>query len=58
MKMDVCVGNEILEEEFSLRNRNNMHYPVLLGRRTLNELGPIDTSRTFTTKPGCSTGQA
>ncbi|WP_442909170.1 retropepsin-like aspartic peptidase RloA3 [Halopseudomonas sp.] len=58
VKMEVCVGNEMLKEEFSLRNRNNMHYPVLLGRRTLNELGPVDTSRTFTTKPACNIEQA
>ncbi|MEH6565448.1 MAG: ATP-dependent zinc protease [Halopseudomonas sp.] len=57
VKMQVCVGDEMLNEEFSLRDRDNMHYPVLLGRRTLNELGPIDTSRTFTTEPQCSTDQ-
>ena len=58
VKMEVCVGEEVLNQEFSLRDRSNMHYPVLLGRRTLDELGMVDTSRTFTTKPACSASQA
>ncbi|MBN0009067.1 ATP-dependent zinc protease, partial [Pseudomonas aeruginosa] len=39
---------------FSLRDRGNMKYPVLLGRRTLEHLGAVDVSRTFTSKPTCS----
>ena len=31
--MKVCVGDRLLEEEFSLRDRDEMNYPVLLGRR-------------------------
>ncbi len=30
-----------------------MIYPVLLGRRLLAELGPVDSSRTFTVQPDC-----
>lgn len=52
--MKVCVGDRLLEEEFSLRDRDEMHYPVLLGRRTLEKLGPIDSARTFTIEPKCS----
>ena len=58
VRMDVCVAGERLNEEFSLRDRSNMHYPVLLGRRTLDRLGNVDSSRTFTTSPDCTTGNA
>lgn len=51
--MKVCIGDRLLEEQFSLRDRNEMHYPVLLGRRTLEKLGPVDSARTFTTEPSC-----
>ena len=42
--MKVCVGDRLLEEEFSLRDRDEMNYPVLLGRRTLEKLGPVDSA--------------
>ncbi|WP_273152655.1 ATP-dependent zinc protease [Methylophaga thiooxydans] len=51
--MNVCIGNTIYEEQFSLRNRDNMLYPILLGRRTIQHLGPIDVTRTFTTESNC-----
>ena len=31
--MDICLGAKLLREQFSLRDRGNMNYPVLLGRR-------------------------
>ena len=52
--MKVCIGERLLEEQFSLRDRDEMHYPVLLGRRTLEKLGPVDSARTFTIEPSCS----
>lgn len=58
VNMDVCIAGSALNQEFSLRDRSNMHYPVLLGRSTLDELGMVDTSRTYTTKPDCSSKQA
>lgn len=58
VRMDVCIAGQRLNEEFSLRDRSNMHYPVLLGRRTLNELGNVDSSRTYTTTPDCSSNNA
>jgi len=51
--MKVCIGDRLLEEQFSLRDRDEMHYPVLLGRRTLEKLGPVDSARTFTIEPSC-----
>lgn len=46
--MEVRIGQQMLVEEFSLRDRKDMLYPLLLGRRTLARIGPVDTRRTFT----------
>ena len=47
VKMRMCIGNRIYEEQFSLRDRSDMTYPVLLGRRTIEHIGLIDVSATF-----------
>ncbi|CAD5360951.1 protein of unknown function (plasmid) [Citrobacter freundii] len=52
--MDICIGNKILSEEFSLKDRAQMLYPVLLGRQTLEKLGAVDSAKTFTVKPACN----
>ncbi|WP_044874397.1 ATP-dependent zinc protease [Pseudomonas sp. LFM046] len=54
VQMSICIGDQRYDEEFSLRNRGKMIYPVLIGRRTLEHLGAVDVSRTFTLKPKCS----
>lgn len=54
VKMKICVGNTVYNEQFSLNDRDKMIYPILLGRRTLEELGAVDSSRTFVTEPDCS----
>lgn len=54
--MKVCVGDVIYEEQFSLRDRSNMIYPVLLGRRALQHMGPVDVTRTFVQALGCHAG--
>lgn len=53
VNIQICVGDRALVEEFTLNNRSKMHYPVLLGRRTLEHLGPIDASKTFAVEPTC-----
>ena len=52
--MQMCIGQQLYTEQFSLRNRGTMLYPVLIGRRTLEKLGPVDVSLTFTQKPHCA----
>ncbi|UCP00677.1 ATP-dependent zinc protease [Metapseudomonas lalkuanensis] len=54
VKLQMCIGDSVYNEEFSLRNRGKMLYPVLIGRRTLEHLGAVDVSRTFTTEPRCA----
>lgn len=51
--LQVCVGNTVYEEQFALRNRENMLYPALLGRRTIQHLGLLDVTSTFLVKPAC-----
>ena len=51
--MSICLGDKVYEEWFTLRDRSKMIYPVLLGRRLLAELGPVDARRTFTVQPSC-----
>lgn len=51
--LDVCIGSAIYEEQFSLEDRSDMIYPVLLGRRTIQHLGVVDVSRTFVTEARC-----
>ena len=54
--MKVCLGNQVYEEQFSLNDRDKMNYPVLIGRRMLEKIGPVDSSKTFTLKPSCDVG--
>ncbi|ABA57099.1 ATP-dependent zinc protease family protein [Nitrosococcus oceani] len=52
--MKLCLGGEIYEEQFTLNDRSDLTYPVLLGRRTIEHLGLIDVTRIFTSRPQCS----
>lgn len=53
VKMSMCIGSQVYEEQFSLRDRGDMTYPVLIGRRTIEHIGLIDVSRTFMLKLDC-----
>ncbi|WP_447553481.1 retropepsin-like aspartic peptidase RloA3 [Vreelandella sp. EE22] len=51
--LDICMGDTIYEEQFSLRDREEMIYPMLLGRRTISHLGLLDVENTFLQSPNC-----
>lgn len=51
--LEICMGNTIYEEQFSLRDREEMNYPLLLGRRTISHLGLLDVRNTFLQEPEC-----
>lgn len=51
--MSICIGERRYDEQFSLNNRSKMIYPVLIGRRTLEQMGVVDVSRTYTVQPSC-----
>jgi hypothetical protein len=55
--LPLCIGNRVYEEQFTLRDRDDMLYPVLLGRRTIEDLGILDVRRTFVTQPSCNLEQ-
>ena len=47
------MGDTLYEEQFTLNDRSDMIYPVLLGRRTLSHLGYLDVTETFLHSPDC-----
>jgi hypothetical protein len=51
--LPICIGDRVFKEEFTLRDRDNMLYPVLLGRRTLKRLGLLDVTATYLVPPTC-----
>ena len=51
--LKICMNDTIYEEQFSLRDRGDMLYPMLLGRRTIQHLGLIDVKKTFLHEPSC-----
>lgn len=51
--LPLCIGDKVYREEFTLRDRDNMLYPVLIGRRTLKDLGLLDVNSTYLTTPTC-----
>lgn len=52
--MKLCIGDQIYNEEFSLRDRGEMKYPLLIGRKTIQHLGVIDVTRQYTVEPKCA----
>lgn len=53
VRMSICIGDTVYTEPFSLNDRDDMLYPVLIGRRTIEDLGLVDVTRTFTQEPDC-----
>lgn len=51
--LNLCIGDTVYEEQFSLRDRSDMLYPALLGRRTIRHLGYLDVDSTFTHDAEC-----
>ena len=53
VKLDVCFGPFLREIEFSLVDRSNFIYPVLLGRNALESFALVDSGETFINYPSC-----
>ena len=53
IEMDLCLGTTLHSVEFTLIDRSNFNYPVLLGRRALDGYALIDSGETFLRDPGC-----
>ena len=48
VELDIRLGQQLQTTEFTLTDRSNMTYPVLLGRAFLMDLYVVDVSRSFT----------
>lgn len=53
--MDVCFGDVLYREQFSLSDRSDKIYGLLIGRRTIEHLGLLDVTKTFSLQPACKT---
>lgn len=51
--LNICMAGVIHQEQFSLQDRSDMIYPLLIGRRAIQHLGLVDVTRTFLTDPDC-----
>jgi len=53
IEMDLCLGTTLHSVEFTLIDRSNFNYPVLLGRRALEGYALIDSGKTYLRAPEC-----
>lgn len=47
IRLPIVIGGKTFEPEFTLTNRGNFIYPLLLGRRFLKDVALIDPSQTY-----------
>lgn len=52
-ELDICLGEHRKTIEVSLIDRSNFIYPLLLGRRALENIALIDSGSTFLNAPRC-----
>ncbi len=50
VEMSICLHNQIFTGEFSLIDRSQFNYPILLGRALLQQGIIVDPSQTFTVR--------
>lgn len=53
VELSICMNGRRHEVDFSLADRSMLIYPVLLGRRFLEEVALVDAAETFLTKATC-----
>lgn len=51
--MDFCIGGRMHSTQFSLTDRSNFNYPVLLGRRFLKDRILVDSGHTYLMSEVC-----
>lgn len=54
VQLDVCFGQKVYKENFTLDDRSNMRYPMIIGQHMIAKLGLVDASKTFTVEPHCT----
>lgn len=53
IELEFCLAGKVYSTPFTLSDRSNFHYRMLLGRRTLENRFLVDSAKTFTTKKSC-----
>ncbi len=53
VKIEVCIGGELLDVEVSLADRTNFNYSLLMGRRALRSIAVIDSGETYLSDATC-----
>ena len=54
VELPVCFDGRLHQVHFSLADRSEFIYPVLFGRRFLNDVAVVDAGETFLTAGACS----
>ena len=54
VELEYCLNGKHYHTPFTLADRSNFHYPVLLGRLSLRNKVLVDPSRSFTANESCS----
>ncbi len=49
----ICLHNQLFRTEFTLADRGNFNYTMLLGRSFLSRVAIVDSSATFLSRPNC-----
>jgi hypothetical protein len=55
VKLAFCIDGELMDGEFSLDDRSNLNYPVLLGRDFLKHHFTVNSAETFVFRYDCPT---
>ena len=53
VKLAFCFSDRLHQAEFTLADRTEFNYPVLLGRRFLAGVAVVDPQQTYLTQPDC-----
>lgn len=56
VRLEICLGSHRHDIEFSLIDRSNFIYPMLLGRSALQGHAVIDPDETYLSRPRCDSG--
>jgi hypothetical protein len=58
VRLSFCLDGELMDAEFSLDNRANLNYPVLLGREFLREHFVVNSAETFVLPYDCPSSKS
>ncbi|MEE9395430.1 MAG: RimK/LysX family protein [Methylococcales bacterium] len=53
VRMSFCLNGQRYKAQFTLTDRTDFHYPVLLGRRFLQDVALVDPAQIFLTRATC-----